>query len=118
MGLKNLAGKLGRKAWKHKGLALRGIKLHPAAQMVLQVKNLRPDDVLAVSGDILAQAIAELSDDDPNRPEFHSAIKIIEALLDKVVEKTDVDNKEMAYILSNLAVLYENKEPSQRLRLK
>lgn len=109
MGLRNFASKIGKAAWKHKGLALRGVQLHPAAQMVLQVKNLKADDMTEVAGDILANIIAEISDDNPEKSEAWVALIAIERLLDGVVNKTRIDNQEMADALNHLAIQFRNK---------
>lgn len=110
MNIKALAGKISEQAWKHKGLVLRGIKLHPVAKMILQAKGITPTETTKIAGDILANAIAEMSDEVPSQPEYWIALPVIEKMLEEIVDKTNVSNKEMTDILQNLAILFQNRQ--------
>ena len=46
-------------AMQHKGLLAKGIELHPAAKLVMSMRDITPEDRVNVAGDMTAQLVSE-----------------------------------------------------------
>ena len=107
MGWKDRISSVGKAAWKHKGVVLRGAQLHPGVALVLKMKDLKPGDLARVSSQLLAADVERLLE----KHVGHKAI--VDALrptLRELQDHTDVTTSEIRAALQQIADEYKRLE--------
>lgn len=102
MGLRDKITGVGKFAWGHKGVLLKGAQLHPGVALVLKMKDLKPGDVVKVAGELAAADIERLLGEHDHDARG-AVVESIKPILKDIVAKTDVSNEDVAEVLSALS---------------